>query len=78
MELYHQILAQYFASSQRFEDEINASAIVEGICYRALSSIQEVLNNPLLSDADCFRRIEQIVELFEQIGSYGNTRHDFG
>ena len=78
MELYHQILAHYLASSQEFENLIDIPSIVEGICYRTLCAIREILKDPVLTDEECFQKIEQIVELYEQIGSDAGSRHDFG
>lgn len=78
MELYHQILAGYLTVSQQFDNLIDAPSIVEGICYRTLCAIQEILKDPVLTDADCFQRIEQIVVLFEQLGGDAGPRHDFG
>jgi len=51
---------------------------VEGVCYKALLQIKDILGDGALDDAECFEKIEQIVCLFEQIGSSGNGRHDFG
>lgn len=78
MEIYHQILALYLASSQRFEELIDVPSILEGICYRTLCSIREILMDPALTDEGCFQKIEEIVELYEQIGSDAGSRHDFG
>lgn len=78
MELYHQILASYLAASQRFEEQINAPSIVEGVCYQSLRAIQSILMDAENTDADCFQKIEQIVMLFEQLGSDAGSRHDFG
>lgn len=76
--MYHQILAAYMASSDRFNQYIDAPKITEGICYRTLKAIRQVLADDSISDGDCFQRIEQIVLLFEEIGSDCGTRHDFG
>ena len=78
MELYHQILAGYMAASQRFDDLIDAPSIVEGVCYQALLKIQNILADAKNTDAECFQKIEQIVVLFEQLGSDAGSRHDFG
>lgn len=51
---------------------------VEVKCYEALQKIQSVLNDDSLDDPECFMKIEQVVEIFEQLGSNGGTRHDFG
>lgn len=78
MELYHQLLALNFSESERFDQAINAPSIVEGICYRTLCAIRDILADDSLDDKECFQKIEQIVCLFEEIGSDAGTRHDFG
>lgn len=78
MELYHQILAEYFASSQKFDQEINTAQIVEGRCYQTLLKIKQIVENDGLSDDACFQRIEEIVCLLEDLGSNAGSRHDFG
>ncbi len=54
-------------------------------CYRALAKIREVLRDDTLEDGDdtlededCFMRIERIITIYEELGSGGGTRHDFG
>lgn len=78
MELYHQILAGYLASSQRFEALIDAPSIVEGICFRAICSIREILKDPDRTDEECFQKIEEVVTVLEQLGIDAGSRHDFG
>lgn len=55
-----------------------AAEIIEGKCYRTLQRIREILDDNTLSDENCFARIEEIVCAFEQLGSDGGSRHDFG
>lgn len=52
--------------------------IIEGKCYQTLQKIREILDDHTLSDENCFARIEEIVCAFEQLGSDGGSRHDFG
>lgn len=78
MEPYHQILARYFASSDRFEQDIHAPEIVEGICYRTICAIRDILADSANSDEECFQKIEQIVLELEKIGCGAGARHDFG
>ena len=40
--------------------------------FQALKRIKEVLD-----DEKCFWRIEAIVNIFEELGSDGGSRHDF-
>lgn len=51
---------------------------IEGRCYRALQTIRRVLMDDSINDEECFMRIEGILDAFEEIGSNGGTRHDFG
>ena len=51
--------------------------LVESECYKALCEIKKIIDNKDLSDEDCFYQIEQIVCLFEKIGSACDGRHDF-
>ena len=82
MELYKEILAHALAHEPiviRIPDlEVNAEKIVEGACYKALKQIKQIIGNGALDDADCFEKIEQIVCVFEQMGSSGDGMHDFG
>lgn len=47
-------------------------------CYRALAEIRDIIRDDTLNDEDCFLKIEKIVSIFEEIGSGGGVRHDFG
>lgn len=57
---------------------MNAKEIVEMECYKALQKIKAIIEDDSLEDTECFMKIEKIVCLFEQIGSNGGSRHDFG
>ena len=46
--------------------------------YEALVKIKKILEEDHLSDQDCFGRIEEIVRVYEELGSDGGSRHDFG
>lgn len=46
--------------------------------FTALREIRDILDDGSLSDRDCFDRIDQIVSVFEELGSGGGSRHDFG
>lgn len=56
----------------------NIGELVEGRCYQALQKIQAVLKDDRLDDTECFQKIEEIVCVFEDLGSGCGTRHDFG
>lgn len=82
MELYMEMLATILANETvhidfpQLQDAL--PAIVEGRCYQALTQIRDVLRDDSLEDAECFRQIEEIIVIFEELGSNGGDRHDFG
>ena len=43
---------------------------------RALAEIRRILDEDT-PDEKCFRRIEEIVKIYEAIGAAGGARHDF-
>ena len=51
--------------------------LAEQRCCRALEEIRAVLDDDTLDDPACFRRIEQIVEVYEALSPGGGSRHDF-
>ena len=51
-----------------------AKPIVELTSYKALQEIKAIIENDDLSDFAC---VEEIVRIFERIGSDGGNRHDF-
>lgn len=59
----------------------NFTALLERMmqdrCCQALKEIRAVLDDTSLEDPECFERIEQIVTIFEGLGSDGGSRHDF-
>lgn len=56
----------------------SVAELIEGKCYQTLQKIREILDGHTLSDEGCFGKIEEIVCAFEQMGSDGGSRHDFG
>ena len=82
MELGIEILAQFLAQQKAEitfpQLKLNAAEIVELQCYQTLRKIQEIVRDDTLEDDECFDRIEQIICTFEEIGSDGGVRHDFG
>lgn len=82
MELGFEILAHFLAQQNvqiTFPGlNLNATEIVELQCCQALRKIHEIVCDDIIEDAECFERIEQIVCAFEEIGSDGGVRHDFG
>ncbi len=56
----------------------NAREILQDRCYQALEEIRGILADDHLDDADCFARIEEIVQVYEKLGGSAAGRHDFG
>ena len=78
MELYEALILQEFGKDCIIKAEIDYAQIVSSASYKALEQIREILDRDDLDDADCFQRIEEIVRVFEAMGSNGGSRHDFG
>lgn len=83
MELYQEILCRVLANEKiqvSFPELIHTdiTKIVELECYKALAKIKAILENDVLTDSECFQQIEEIVCTFEELGSGGGSRHDFG
>lgn len=77
MELYEEILLHCLKESQNLLS-LNAAQIVHDQVYEALRKIKMILEQDHLSDQECFCRIEEIVRVYEELGSDGGNRHDFG
>lgn len=83
MELYQEILCHVLANEKvqvSFPELIHTDVtkIVELECYKALAKIKAILEDDALTDSECFQQIEEIVCTFEELGSGGGNRHDFG
>ena len=82
MQLYQEILASALAKEEvqiTFPNlKINLTEIVESESYQALQKIKTVITDDSLTDSECFMKIEEIINIFETLGSGGGTRHDFG
>lgn len=76
MELYNEILSKL--AKEKDIAEIDKVKLVEMECYKVLKDIKDIIEDDGLEDAECFYRIEEIVKLFERLGSDGGSRHDFG
>ncbi len=78
MLLYEEILLSLLRSADSEYFGKSVTEIVELECYKALKEIKDVIEDDLLDDEECFMKIEEIVRVFESIGSNGGNRHDFG
>jgi len=82
MELYKEILLHLLERETVhviFPDlKMDLKKQIESECLRALVRIREILADDALCDKECFQKIEEIVCVFEALGSSGGTRHDFG
>lgn len=82
MEPYKEILIHMLAKEEIqiiFPHlQIAADQIAEMECYKALQKIKTVIRDDSLEDAECFMKIEGIINALEEIGSNGGNRHDFG
>ena len=83
MELLQEILCHVLADNKvqvsfsgLADTEIIKIAELE--CYKALQKIKAILEDDSLEDSECFHRIEEIVCVFEALGSGCGNRHDFG
>lgn len=52
--------------------------LFELACFQLLSRIKDIIGDPALSDRECFEKMEEIVCAFEDAGTGGGGRHDFG
>lgn len=80
MELYKEILGRALAQGEikiMIEDR-NIAQIVENKCYIALQRIKDILHDDTLNDEECFLKIDEVICVFEELGSTGGDRHDFG
>lgn len=81
MKLYEEILWNELQSealhSLILAKTIQVEQIVELACYSALEQIKVILEDDTLDDCNCFQRIEEIVRVYEQLGTDCGSRHDF-
>lgn len=82
MDLFNEILLHEH-KSKNFKGELQpvrleAEHWVEMECFRALVKIKGILEDNSLRDDECIYQIEEIVNVFEDLGSECGSRHDFG
>ncbi|MGN0456954.1 MAG: hypothetical protein ACI4F2_08875 [Acutalibacteraceae bacterium] len=81
MELYKELLIEvlkYEECSISFSGmNIDVNKILNDKCYQTLMKIKAILEDDSLDDTECFMRIEEIVRVFEKVGSTVEYRHDF-
>ena len=81
MKLYKDILCTILkneAVEVRFPDLSLSDDFFGAICYRTLKKIKTILEDKTLDDPECFEKIEEIIEIFEELGAKISGRHDFG
>ena len=69
MEIYENILRTFLES--------NANAIIELESQKIISEILTVIRDESLDDSQCFKKIEQIICIFEKRNINTGFRHDF-
>lgn len=57
--------------------KINEKNVIEAISYKALQKIKTIMEDDSLCDKECFKKIEEIICVFEELGSSCGNRHDF-
>ena len=80
MELWQELLCKAVNHEKveiRFANEFDPNKIIQNECYKALMQIKAIIEDDELDDEECFDKIEEIVCVFESIGSNGGARHDF-
>ena len=81
MELLQEMLAHLLAQGEiqvSFPDLENLTEALEAESYQALRKIKAVIEDDSLDDRECFQKIEEVIRIFEALGSSGGTRHDYG
>ncbi len=81
LELYQELLLQLLSKQAiqiTFPDlSLDLAQFVASQCYQALCQIKAILCDDTLQDAECFQKIEAIIEVYETLGSSCDPRHDF-
>lgn len=75
--IFAKVLAEYMAEMLDMTT-VDISDLVESECCRALEEIRRVIKDEDTSDTECFKKIEEIIEIYEELGCDCGSRHDFG
>ena len=82
MELFTQLFIKALEGRKvevRFPDaELDLAEKIESVSLATLRRIREIVMDDTLDDAECFKKIEEIVCTYEQPGIHCGVRHDFG
>lgn len=74
MEAYKSIILKFIGENDEEISQsnlnINASEIVEGECYKALTKIKALLESPFLSSIEQVVAIDRIISYCEDIGIF--------
>lgn len=82
MDLYYEMLIhggeREVPQALIHQIKLDANQWIEMESFRALVKIKSILEDDSLRDEACFQQIEEIVNVFEELGSGCGNRHDFG
>ena len=81
MELHEEFLSKILLEQVSREVATHCAYFeksVQNECSGALVEIKKIIEDDSIEDDECFIKIEEIVRVFESIGSDGGSRHDFG
>lgn len=82
MDLYYEMLLHRAEQLMEQRDvrqyQLETDRWVEMECFHALAKIKCILEDDSLRDEECFYQIEEIINIFEDLGSECGNRHDFG
>lgn len=76
--MVHGLLVKIWEKAGLTKEDLKtmAEALMKDAACRALEDIRRVLDDDRLDDPNCFQRIEEIVKIYEEMGSNGGSRHD--
>lgn len=81
MELFQEIMCKEIGKMMIeacYDLPIDYKEIINLKSLQALKKIKTIISDDGLSDPECFMRMDEIICLFETLGSSGGNRHDFG